>query len=80
MVTTHVSIAVSLDGYIARQNGTIMRDTYIISWHQTSRDKLRAQKSPQGFQDFVSGSGDHQPRILGWRSLNWLCNSLFNDR
>lgn len=32
-------------------------------------DKQQAQKSPQGvcragFQDFISGSGDHRPRIL----------------
>lgn len=46
---------------------------------------LQAQKNPPGFhlagfQDFVSGSGDHQQRILvGWRSLNWLCNLLFNS-
>jgi len=39
-------------------------------------DKPQTQKSPQGlrlagFQDFVSGSGDHQQRILvGWRDLN----------
>jgi len=37
---------------------------------------IGAQKSPPGlrragFQDFVSGSGDHQQRILvGWRELN----------
>jgi len=41
----------------------------LISWHQTSRDKLQTQKSPQGFhlagsQDFDDGSGNHQPRIL----------------
>jgi hypothetical protein len=45
---------------------------------------LQAQKSPQGlrcagFQDFISGSGDRQQRILGWRSLNWLCNLLFKN-
>jgi len=46
-----------------------------MSWLPTSQGKLQAQKSPQSlrrasFQDFVSGSGDHQPRILGWRELN----------
>lgn len=45
--------------------------------------KLQAQKSPQGlrragFQDFVSGSGDRQQRILvGWRSLNIIINGMF---
>ncbi len=35
----------------------------------TARDKLRAQKSPQGlrragFQDFIDDSGNHRWRIL----------------
>ena len=44
--------------------------------------KLQTQKSPQGlrlagFQDFVSGSGDRQQRILvGWRELNLLFITL----
>ena len=46
-----------------------LKGSDLISWHQTSRDKLKAQKSPQsfhlaGFQDFDDGSGNHQPRIL----------------
>ena len=45
-----------------------LKGSDLISWHQTSRDKLKAQKSPQsfhlaGFQDFDDGSGNHQPRI-----------------
>lgn len=52
---------------------------------QTSRYTLQIQKSPPGFhltgfQDFISGSGDHRQRILvGWRSLNLACNLLFNS-
>jgi len=55
-----------------------LKSSNLISWLQTVLDKLKTQKSPQGFhlagsQDFDDGSGNHQPRILvGWRSLNLL--------
>jgi len=30
----------------------------------------QVKKSPQGFQDFTSGSGDQQQRVLaGWRNM-----------
>lgn len=43
------------------------------------KHELRAQKSPQGlcragFQDFYGWLWNHS-----WRSLNWLCNLLFNS-
>jgi hypothetical protein len=49
-----------------------LKGSDLISWHQTSRDKLRAQKSPQGLRRVglrtsSDDSGNHRWRILGWR-------------
>jgi len=55
----------------------------LISSLRTLLNKLKTQKSPQGFhlagsQDFDDGSGNHQPRILvGWRNLNFYINFMF---
>lgn len=62
---------------------TCLKGSDLISWHRTSRDKFKTQKSPQGlcragFQDFCGRLWNRRERILvGWRSLNWLCNLLF---
>jgi len=46
-----------------------LKGSDLISWHQTSRDKLRTQKSPQGFhhagfQDFSGQFWYRRERIL----------------
>jgi len=53
-----------------------LKGSDLISSLRTSRDKLRAQKSPQGlrragFQDFSGQFLYRRERILeGWRNLN----------
>lgn len=46
-----------------------LKGSDLISWHQTSRDKLRTQKSPQsfhlaGFQDFCGRLWNRREKIL----------------
>jgi len=46
-----------------------LKGSDLISSLQTFQDKLKIQKNPQGLhhagsQDFISGSGDRQQRIL----------------